>query len=200
MPPSQSRPDIQTPADPRVNQQVPASQVSANQLSANQLSANQLSARRLSASQLPDGVKEADLKRFIVALEAAADTLHRLPRMGDEKPAGLRSAWPEMLRASHMAVCGTRRSGIARPSPAEITNMEEMIALLWSVTARQRQLLWARACRVRWAALQTRYRRSRTTLNRDYWAALLAMVLADRNARTAALRPQRATRGQIQNQ
>ena len=82
MPPSQSRPDIQTPADPRVNQQVPA----------NQLSANQLSARILSASQLPDGVKEADLKRFIVTLEAAADTLHRLPRKGDEKPAGLRSA------------------------------------------------------------------------------------------------------------
>jgi hypothetical protein len=199
MPPSQSRPDIQTPADPRVNQQVPASQVSANQLSANQLSANQLSARRLSASQLPDGVKEADLKRFIVALEAAADTLHRLPRKGDEKPAGLRSAWPEMLRASHMAVCGTRRSGIAHPSPTEITNMEEMIALLWSVTARQRQLLWARACRVRWAALQTRYRRSRTTLNRDCRSALLAMVLADRKARTATLRPQRATRGQIQN-
>ena len=200
MPPSQSRPDIQTPADPRVNQQVPASQVSANQLSANQLSANQLSARRLSASQLPDGVKEADLKRFIVALEAAADTLHRLPRKGDEKPAGLRSAWPEMLRASHMAAGGTRRSGIAHPSPAEITNMEEMIALLWSVTARQRQLLWARACRVRWAALQTRYWRSRTTLNRDYRAALLTMVLADRNARTATLRPQQATRGQIQNQ
>ena len=82
MPPSQSRPDIQTPADPRVNQQVPA----------NQLSANQLPARRLSARQLPDGMKEADLKRFIVALEAAADTLHRLPRKGDEKPAGLRSA------------------------------------------------------------------------------------------------------------
>ena len=87
MPPSQSRPDIQTPADPRVSQQVPASQVPTNQLSA-----NQLSARRLSASQLPDGVKEADLKRFIVALEAAVDTLHRLPRKGDEKPAGLRSA------------------------------------------------------------------------------------------------------------
>lgn len=195
MPPSRSRPDIQTPADPRVNHQAPA-----GQMPANQLSANQLPARRLSASQLSDGVKEADLKRFVVALEAAADTLHRLPRKGDEKPAGLRSAWPEMLRASHMAAVGTRRSGIARPSPAEITNMEEMIALLWSVTARQRQLLWARACRVRWAALQTRYRRSRTTLNRDYRAALLAMVLADRNARTATLRPQRATRGQIQNQ
>lgn len=195
MPPSRSCPDIQTPADPRVNHQTPA-----GQMPANQLSANQLPARRLSASQLPDGVKEADLKRFVVALEAAADTLHRLPRKGDEKPAGLRIAWPEMLRASHMAAGGTRRSRIARPSPAEITNMEEMIALLWSVTARQRQLLWARACRVRWAALQTRYRRSRTTLNRDYRAALLAMVLADRNARTAALRPQRATRGQIQNQ
>ena len=193
--PSRSRPDIQTPADPRVNHQAPA-----GQMPANQLSANQLPARRLSASQLSDGVKEADLKRFVVALEAAADTLHRLPRKGDEKPAGLRTAWPEMLRASHMAAGGTRRSGIARPSPAEITNMEEMIALLWSVTARQRQLLLVRACRVRWAALQTRYRRSRTTLNRDYRAALLAMVLADRNARNAALRPQRATRGQIQNQ
>ena len=76
--------------------------------------------------------------------------------------------------------------------------MAEMIVLLWSVTLRQRQLLWARACRVRWAALLTRYRRSRTTLNRDYRKALLAMVLAERNARTGTLRPRPASQGQIQ--
>ena len=105
--------------------------------------------RRLPARQLPHDVTETDSKRIVLALETAADVLHRLSRQDDEGPAGSCRAWPEMLRPSHVAASGKRRSGMARPSPAEITAMEEMIALLWSVTSRQRQLLWARACRVR---------------------------------------------------
>ena len=54
--------------------------------------------------------------------------------------------------------------------------MEQMIALLWEINGYQRQLVWARACGVRWAVLQDRYRRSRTTLNRDYRAALAVLA------------------------
>ena len=193
MPPSLSRPDTRKPADHQ------STQPSANHRSPDlQHPDQQHLGRRLPARQLPHDVTETDLKRIVLALETAADVLHRLSRQDDERPAGSCSAWHEMLRASHVAASGTRRSGMARPSPAEITAMEEMIALLWSVTSRQRQLLWARACRVRWAALQTRYRRSRTTPNRDYRKALLAMLLAERNARTSTLRPRPASQGQIQ--
>ena len=188
MPPSLSRPDTRKPADHQSTQ--PSAKHQSPDL--------QHPGRRLPARQLPHDVTETDLKRIVLALETAAVVLHRLPRQDDEGPAGSRSAWPEMLRASHEVASGTRRSGMARPSPAEITAMEEIIALLWSVKSRQRQLLWARACRVRWAPLQTRYRRSRTTLNRDYRKALLAMVLAERNARTGTLRPRPASQGQIQ--
>ena len=46
--------------------------------------------------------------------------------------------------------------------------------------------LWARACGVRWAVLQDRFRRSRTTLNRDYRGALATLAQAERKANAAA--------------
>ena len=51
--------------------------------------------------------------------------------------------------------------------------------LMWRVTPRQRQLLWARACGVRWAELCQRQRRSRTTLFRDHRMALAALARAE---------------------
>ena len=47
---------------------------------------------------------------------------------------------------------------------------------------RKKQQLWARACRVRWAELCRRQRRSRTTLARDHRLALMALAMAEREA------------------
>ena len=128
--------------------------------------------RHPARAALPPGIDAADLRRLAAALAAAADVVRRLLRGAGDGPAGVRSAWPDMIRATRFSVPGTRVTTPCRPGPADIAAMERMIALLWEVNARQRQLLWARACGVRWAVLQDRFRRSRTTLNRDYRGAL----------------------------
>ena len=42
-------------------------------------------------------------------LARAVDTLSRLPATADARPAGTRSAWPEMIRESRFAIEATRR-------------------------------------------------------------------------------------------
>ena len=145
--------------------------------------------RHPAKAALPPGIDAADLRRLAAALAAAADVVRRLPRGAGDGPAGVRSAWPDMIRATRFSVPGTRVTTPCRPGPADIAAMERMIALLWEVNARQRQLLWARACGVRWAVLQDRFRRSRTTLNRDYRGALATLAQAERKAHAAAMKP-----------
>ena len=128
------------------------------------------------AAHQPTGLDPQDLKRLGDAMAAAAVTLQRLPRVAGDGPAGARSAWPDMVRATRFAIFETLRATRPRPSPSEIDAMEQMIALLWEINGYQRQLVWARACGVRWVVLQDRYRRSRTTLNRDYRAALAVLA------------------------
>ena len=140
-------------------------------------------------ASLPPGIDAADLRRLAAALAAAADVVRRLPRGAGGGPAGVRSAWPEMIRATRFSVPETRVTTSCRPGPADIATMERMIALLWDVNGRQRQFLWARACVVRWAILQDRFRRSRITLNRDYRGALIALAQAERKAQAAVLKP-----------
>ena len=121
----------------------------------------------------------ADLRAMAARLTQAVDTLWRLPGTADGRPAGTRSAWPEMIRESRFAIEATRRVTRARPSPAAIDDLDRLAMLLWQLPPHQRRLLWARACGVRWAELCHRHRRSRTTLNRDYRRALTALVAVD---------------------
>ena len=121
----------------------------------------------------------ADLRAMAARLTQAVDTLWRLPGTADGRPAGTRSAWPEMIRESRFAIEATRRVTRARPSPAAIDDLDRLAMLLWQLPPHQRRLLWARACGVRWAELCHRHRRSRTTLNRDYRRALAALVTAE---------------------
>lgn len=125
------------------------------------------------------GYDGAVLKAMAARLARAVDTLSRLPATADARPASARSAWPEMIRESRFAIEVTRRVSRARPSPAAIDDLDRLAMLLWQVPSHQRQLLWARACGVRWAELCHRHRRSRTTLNRDYRRALTALVAVD---------------------
>jgi len=112
-------------------------------------------------------------------LAQAVLTLRALPRDSGTGPAGARSAWPEMIRRSRFVVEGTRRSAPPKPSAAAIDDLDRIAMLMWHLTPRQRQLLWARACGVRWAELCRRQRRSRTTLFRDHRLALMALARAE---------------------
>ncbi|MGC6454628.1 MAG: DUF6362 family protein [Candidatus Puniceispirillaceae bacterium] len=120
-----------------------------------------------------------DIDSLVARLERAVATLQALPRDAGAGPAGVRSAWPDMIRRSRFVIDGTRRSSAARPGPEAIDDLDRVAMLMWRLTPRHRQLLWARACGVRWADLCRRQRRSRTTLYRDYKLALLALARAE---------------------
>ena len=119
------------------------------------------------------------LDELALRLERAVDTVQRLPRDAGTGPAGLRSAWPEMIRKSRFTIEVTRRTSRLLPSREAIDDLDRLAMLMWDVSPRQRQLLWARACRIRWAELCQRHRRSRTTLARDHRQALVALALAE---------------------
>jgi hypothetical protein len=127
-------------------------------------------------------IKVEALRVMAARLVGAVDTLARLPRTAGTHPAGTRSAWPEMIRDSRFTIEATRRATTARPSPTAIDDLDRLAMLLWQLPPHQRQLLWARACGIRWAELCRHHRRSRTTLNRDHRRALAALVLAERSA------------------
>ena len=119
------------------------------------------------------------LSLLVTRLEQAVDTLQRLPAGTATLPAGTRSAWPEMVRKSRFTAGRTRKGSRALPSAEAIDDLDRLAMLFWKLTPRRRQLLWARACRIRWAEL--RQRRSRTTLARDYRLALMALARAERD-------------------
>jgi len=122
---------------------------------------------------------DGDLRDLADRLERAVMTLRGLPRDAATGPAGARSAWPDMIRRSRHVVEGTRRGSAARPTAAAIDDLDRIARLMWQLTPRHRQLLWARACGVRWAELCQRQRRSRTTLYRDHRHALAALARAE---------------------
>ena len=122
------------------------------------------------------------LSLLVTRLERAVDTLQLLPAGTATMPAGTRSAWPEMIRKSRFTAGRTRNDSRALPSAEAIDDLDRLAMLFWKLTPRHRQLLWARACRIRWAELCQRQRRSRTTLARDYRLALMALAMAEREA------------------
>lgn len=83
-----------------------------------------------------------------------------------------------MIRKSGFNVERNRQETKALPSAEAIDDLDRLAMLLWRLTPRRRQLLWACACRVQWAELCRRQRRSRTTLARDYRLALKALAMA----------------------
>ena len=122
------------------------------------------------------------LSLLVMRLEQAVDTLQRLPAGTATLPTGTRSAWLEMVRKSRFTAGRTRKGSRALPSAEAIDDLDRLAMLFWKLTPRHRQLLWARACRIRWTELCQRQRRSRTTLARDYRLALMALARAERDA------------------
>ena len=122
------------------------------------------------------------LQLLAARLACAVDTLQHLPAGTAAQPVGTRSAWPEMIRKSRFTVERTRQESRVLPSAKAIDDLDGLAMLLWKLTLRHRQLLWARACRVWWAERCRRRRRSRTTLALDHRLALMALAMAEREA------------------
>ena len=149
---------------------------------------------------VPDPKQGADARRMAARLERAVDTLARLPRDSGTLPAGVRSAWPEMIRGSWFAVSQTRCESRARPAPDAIDDLDRVARLLWRVEPHQRRLLWARACGVRWAerAAARAGADDADTRSPSGAAALVAAEIAPDRAETPGL-PGKTARHSVQN-
>ena len=122
------------------------------------------------------------LQLLAARLECAVDTLQHLPAGTATQPAGKRNVLPEMICKSRFTVERMRQESEALQSAKAIDDLDRLAILLWKLTPRHRQLLRARACRIRWAELRRRQRRSRTTMARDHRLALIALAMAEREA------------------
>jgi hypothetical protein len=105
-------------------------------------------------------------------LVEAADALRRLSMHGI-KPSGLRSQWPDVIHRVEEAYGWTvGRVRPPRPSPAEITRMDEAIEWLLWLDADQRKVVWARSMRLSWRRIEDMDGRSVRTLQNIHMAAL----------------------------
>lgn len=123
-----------------------------------------------------DGLKmierNSDLENTKQRLVEAADALRRLS-MNGTKPSGLRSQWPDVIHKVEEAYGWTDgRVRPARPSPEEITRMDEAIGWLLWLDADQRKIVWARSMRMSWRRIEDLDGRSIRTLQNMHLAAL----------------------------
>ncbi len=120
-----------------------------------------------------------DTKRRLVE---AADALRRLSMSGI-KPSGLRTQWPDVIHRVEEAYGWTgERVRPPRPSPAEITRMDEAIRWLLWLDADQRKVIWARSTGLSWRRIEDMDGRSMRTLQ-NLHATALHRILARRAGR-----------------
>ena len=112
----------------------------------------------------------ADTEETKLRLIEAADALRRLS-MNGVKPTGLRSQWPDVVHRFEEAY-GAERMRPPRPSPAEITRMDEAIGWLLWLDGEERKLVWARSAGLSWRRIEDMDGRSVRTLQHLYATAL----------------------------
>jgi len=90
----------------------------------------------------------ADEKYVEDRLQSAARTLRKLPLV---RAQGYRNAWPEIFRDKSEIMRMEKEPMRVRPSPKDISEMEEII-FNWTgwLTADEHKLVWLRAERVPW--------------------------------------------------
>ena len=117
-------------------------------------------------------------------LAEAADVLRRL-RMSGLKPGSMQAKWPEVVRCVQEAYGWTATPmRPPRPSPAQITRMDEAIGWLLLLETDQRRIVWARAMGLSWRRLEDMDGRSIRTLQNIHATAL------ERIARTLLAKPE----------
>lgn len=114
-------------------------------------------------------------RRLQTYLEEAAQTLRRLPR-------GLIKArltsWPEFVK-SGVDFTSPTHLGLQKmspPAPAAIDRMDKLIPLLYKIPVDHRRLVWARAHKIPWRALEDMTGLSHTTLRKRHAEALGALI------------------------
>lgn len=122
---------------------------------------------------------EPDLEDTKARMAEAADALRRLSMHG-LKPSGLRSQWPDIVHRVEEAYGWTgERMRPARPTPAQITRMDEAIGWLLWLDEDERKVVWARAMGLSWRRIEDMDGRSTRTLQ-TLFAAALRRILARR--------------------
>ena len=128
------------------------------------------------ASMIGTGPDLENTKRRLVE---AADALRRLS-MNGLKPSRLRSQWPDVIHCIEEAygwTSGPMRP--PRPSPGEITRMDEAIGWLLWLNVDERKVVWARSMRLSWRRIEDMDGRSIRTLQNIH-AAALRRILSQR--------------------
>jgi Domain of unknown function (DUF6362) len=110
------------------------------------------------------------------ALEAAADTLRRLPSAMHRPRL---NSWPSIVRSA--AEAGSYRP--AAPSPRQIDEMDLVLEWLLWLDPAVRPLVWARACHLPWRRLEQMMGRSHVTLRKQLSSAY-QLICRQLNAQT----------------
>jgi len=119
----------------------------------------------------------AEIEETKLRLIEAADALRRLS-MNGVKPMGLRAAWPDVVHRFEEAYGWTaERMRPPRPSPCEISRMDEAIGWLLWLGGEERKLVWARSAGLSWRRIEDMDGRSVRTLQHLYTAALRRIQL-----------------------
>jgi hypothetical protein len=121
-----------------------------------------------------------DLEETKSRLAEAADALRRLT-MNGIRPGAMRSNWPDIVQRAEEAYGWTaERVRPPRPSPAQITRMDEAIGWLLWLDAEERKLVWARSMGLSWRKIEDLDGRSVRTLQ-NLFAGAMRRILARRN-------------------
>lgn len=122
-----------------------------------------------------------DLEETKSRLAEAADALRRLS-MNGIKPGALRAQWPDVVRQAEEAYGWTaERVRPPRPTPAQITRMDEAISWLLWLDGEERKVVWARSIGMSWRRIEDMDGRSVRTLQ-NLFAGALRRILARRRA------------------
>lgn len=78
-------------------------------------------------------------------LQEAAWALRRMPMPRHGKPAGLQCAWPDIVQEWTAYGWSLAHAPRTRPSPEEITRLDEVLGWLWLLSEDQRFVIWSRA-------------------------------------------------------
>lgn len=87
-------------------------------------------------------------------MREAAYTLKRLPMPKSGLPASFRVAWPDVAYEWLAYGWTPARAPRTKPSPSEISRLDEMLNLLHLLTRDQRMILWARAMGWTWQKIE----------------------------------------------
>jgi hypothetical protein len=126
---------------------------------------------------------EPDLEETKARMTEAADALRRLS-MHVLKPSGLRAQWPDIVhRVEEAYGWSAERTRPARPTPAQITRMDEAIGWLLWLKEDERKVVWARATGMSWRRIEDMDGRSTRTLQ-NLFASALRRILSRRRTRS----------------